>query len=363
MEAISDDWHPLINDCMSRCLRGDSHENCKICEALVIQLKHCATASCDSSVCGACGRVVLLISQHYAECGRQLKQPEHCYCSRYLATCPNPATTCSSGVEMVSVDGVRQYLLSVFPSLLDHNAAAAAADDDDDDDDVACDCGDGDDKDFNSSDDDDDDDDDDEDNEVDEQEEEAGDHGVGDDKDIDSDSSDDSLMMPSFSSESSSFQLPAVPESGAFGIANLALCGRGVNSPTTTALPAVGDVTQLVKPVVKRLEAVVVSEAADPRLCVSFEAPAGTGGSHTGVLHSVPVTGASRPLGKVCYGTKSRLQQFANLLHNYADRARENRMQSSRELPGGGVVLYDFRKVSLHSVQSFNSCTHTHSVK
>jgi len=317
-EEIADDWQLLMKDCTSRCIRRNSHKNCGICDAVISQMKHCATASCDTNSCALCYRVVVLISQHYAECSRQLQQREPCYCQRYLDSSSNPSSTSSADFGMVSADRVRSYLLSVFPSVSD-NAVAAAADDDDD---------------------------------------EAYDQGDGDDKDFDSDSSDDSIMMPSFSSDISASQTSAnetpgssVPEGGAFGISDglSGLCGRGVSSACSVASPVTADAMRSKKPVLKCRGVYMASEMSDPRLFVSVDAPPHTAGLPSEAIHSVPVTGASRPRGKMCYGTKSQLWQYARLWQNYADRARES--GTLRDLPPGGVILHDFRNVSHLSVK------------
>jgi len=303
IESIARYWYSLIKDHISICLGGESHENCKICDMLVLQLKHCSTACCDISSCSMCHRVVAFISLHYAKC-RQLQQ--QCCCSRYLAAYPNPSSTSSPHIEMVSVDRVRSYLLSVFPVLSDHE------DDDVDD---------------------------------------------GDDGDFDSDSSDDSIMMPSFPSDTPSFQPTAdetpgsaVPEGGTHGTARdlPRLSGRGINSNTSFLPPGFASNVQWTTPVLRSVGAAGVS---DPRVCISAVAPPSNVGFPGGAIHSVPVTSRFRPGGKVRYGTKSQLRQFASLCQVYTDRARQDGMQTFGELPLGGIILDDFRDVSCLSVK------------
>ena len=172
-------------------------------------------------------------------------------------------------------------------------------------------------------------------------------------RDFDSDSSDDSLMMPSFSSSefSSPFQPPsfetpglALPEGRGFGIAATrdlpGLSGRGVD--TSDGLPGFASATQPRRPGTIFLEAV----ASDPRLCVSFDAPTAAAVCQTEAVASVPAAMVSRPRGRMRYGTKSELCKFARWWQNFAERARRNGTQSSRELPLGGVILDDFRHVS-----------------
>ena len=313
--AIADDWQSIVMDCTSICLAGDSHKNCTICDALVIQLKHCAAASCDVNSCVVCQRVVAVISLHYADCRQR---PQQCCCGRYLTASPDFAATFT-----LCVDQVRSYLLSLFPALPDR-----VDDDDGDDDDKDDGDGDGNEDDL----------------------------GNEEDKDYNSDSSDDSIMMPSFSSDISSFQPPAsetpgsaVPEGGACGIMRdlPGLFGRGINSATTVTPPRFGNDPHRTLPVLESVGAARVAEMSDPRLCISSEASPGTVDMGSA---SMPVISGSRPRGRMQYGTKSRLQKLASSWQSYADLAKRDGMQRLHELPAEGVILDDFRNVSCHTV-------------
>ena len=145
---------------------------------------------------------------------------------------------------MASVDRVRIYLSSVYPTRRDHDGDDGENNDDADDDDE-----DDDDKDHDHNDD-----------------------------DFDSDGSDDSIMMPSFSDIPSAERNsgPAVPEAGAFGIARELppLFGRGVSSPVTFPPPGFAHDLQRRKPAPEA----VAAAAPDPRLCLSVAAPTTTAG-------------------------------------------------------------------------------------
>jgi len=312
-EAIDEEWLPIINECTSVCLRGDSHKDCSICYVLVIQLNHCATASCDVGGCEVCGRIVALVSLHYAECRHQLALS--CRCREYLASSQTskPVSTVFLDVGMMLVDGVRRYLQSVIPTLAAHNA-----DEDDDD---------------NSD---------------------VNDDDIHGDEDYDSDSSNSSIMMPSFSSSDPSFQPPSnkpsdstLPEGGAFGFAPElpGLSGRGINSATAAPVPSFDIVGQPAKPVPRSPRVPKVIQIADPRVCISSEVPAGTVG-HGAVLHSVPVTGTFRPRGRMHYGTKSQLRKFASLWQNYTERAKSDALHVPSNPPTEGLILDDCRGVS-----------------
>jgi len=305
MEAIDDNWRLLLKDCTAVCLLQACHENCSICDALMLQLKHCATASCDVNTCSVCHRVVILISMHYAEC-RRFQQ--HCCCNLYLTASPNLVSAFLPDVMMVSICAVRTFLLSVFQTLSNQDAAAAAAADDDDDD--------------------------------------------GDDKDFDSDSSDDSIMMPSFQLPSNKTPRSAVPHGGAISITDdlPGFSGRGINSATTGS---VANDTQPTRRMSQRLETAMAAEMSDPRLCISSECRAGAVGLHNEAIHSVPV----RPRGKMRYGSKSVLRKFASLWQNYADRARQDGLCRLHELPVGGVILDEFRDVSVIKCSDKCLCT------
>ena len=229
MECLTGDELSVIKDCISTCVRGDSHVNCRVCDAVVRQLKHCAVASCDTNSCSVCARVVTLVSLHRAEC-RQLAQ--RCSCRQHLAASPDQTSASSECFEMVSVGRVRVFLLSVFRALSDHVDDGNEMDKDDDDDD-------------------------------------------DDDDDVDSDSSEDSIMMPSFS-DIPSFQLPADRTPGSTGIAQdlPALFGRGISSPIAVAPPGFAKDLQRSKSVLESAGAA----ASDPRLCVSVAAPTSTAG-------------------------------------------------------------------------------------
>jgi len=331
VEAIADEWHSILQDCTSVCLSGDSHDCCEICEALVLQLKHCATAACDVNSCGACGRVAALISLHHVRCSQT---QQRCCHGRYLSSSSTSAS--HPFTEQMSVDRVRSYLLSVFfPTPSDHG------DGDDDGDDYEAD---------------------------------------EDEKDFDSDHSDDSIMMPSFSSDIPSSQPPTdeslgsvVPQGGAYDLP--VLFGRGIDSATTMPSPVRPDDIHHTEPAAKSVGA---TEMSDPQLFISSEVPASTAGFPGGAMgfpsgpirsvpvrvipsgtagfpgepiHSVPVTSSQRPRGRIRYGTKSQLRQYASLWQNYADRARQDGTQTLHDLPVGGVILEDFRCVS-HSVVS-----------
>lgn len=307
--TIADEWHPILTDCASACLQGNSHVGCEICDILVIQLKHCP--SCGIDHCNVCSRVAALISLHHASC-RQLQQ-RSCRCVEFLSAPSRPTLDTSLPLERVRV-----YLQSVFP-VSDHavaedelsNGVADKANDD---------------------------------NSVD-----SG------DKDYDSDSSDDSIMMPSFSDILSS-GLPTnranrapgfgVPQGTADQIAcNLpALSGRGIDSSDVISPRGFYDAEQpasLQAPV-----GVAAGEMSDPRVCISSAAPASAAGIHGRAIHSVPVTGGSQLRGRVHYGSKMELRQFASLWQVHADDARHNGTQRSNELPVQGIILRDFRNVS-----------------
>ena len=243
MESLAGDELSVIKDCISTCVRGDSHMNCRVCDVLVLQLKHCAVARCDTNSCSLCGRVVTLVSLHHAECHHSRQR---CSCGRYLAVSSNQTSASLECFKMMSVERVRSFLSSIFPALSDcvyvgdeRDEDDGKDDDDDDDDDV-------------------DDDDDDDGNE-----------------DTDSDSSEDSIMMPSFS-DIPPVHLPADKAPGSTGIApdSPALFGRGISSPVALAAPGFAKDLQRSKSV---LEAAGVA-APDPRLCVSVAAPTSTAG-------------------------------------------------------------------------------------
>jgi len=340
-ECRSEDWQSILSDCTSRCLSGCPHKNpqnctCRICDALMIQLQHCATANCDSNGCSVCGRIVMLISLHFDECYRQ--QERQCSCSRYLATSSSTNSMNASSYEMLPVDRVRSYLCSVFQSVSCH--------DDDDDDDK------GDEAEFlpvsgNSS------------AAADDNDDVDDDDHKGSNKDFDSDSSDDSLMMPSFSSSeiSSPFQLPSIKTSslalpGGHGSRIAArdlpvLSGRGVD--TSDGLAGFAAASLAARPKTKHLEAAVASNS---RICVSLDAPTtGAAVSRTEAITSVPVAAVSRPRGNIRCGTKTELRKFAVRWQNFADRTRENGTQSIQELPLEGLILNDFRHVSHQSAE------------
>lgn len=315
MNAIDEDWYPVLNECTSVCLCGDPHKDCNICGVLGIQLRHCA--SCDIDICVICSRICAVISMHYAKC-RQLQQ-QGCRFVEYLPASPNPALDTSGVVGMVPLDRVRVYLLSVFP-VSGHNDGENKLDGSFD----------------NDSDDHDDD------------EEEEGDKGS-----YDSDSSEDSIMMPSFTfgvpSSQKANKSPSFPARE--GIADQtgrdlpSLSGRGINSAANVPVANV-HAAQQTKPLAQALGGAVAAETSDPRVCMSFHASAGTAGLRGGAIYSVPVTGGLRPRGKIHYGTKTELCQFANLWQVHADDARRDGTWRPGELPVEGVILRDFRKVS-----------------
>jgi len=228
-------------------------------------------------------------------------------------------------------------LLSVFPTLPEHEVDDAAVDGDcvKDEDDCADNSGDDDDSD-NLHDDN---------SDSDSSDRDIFDHDRDDEDSIDSNTSDDSIMMPSFS-DISSLQLPdaralsfSAPEVGALGIAADLPSRRLIDRGADSAASGSSNVQQM-KTVLKSVGGVV----PDPRLCMSV-APNSTLGLHQeGASHSVPASGSSRLRGRMHYGTKPRLRQLASVWQNYAERYRQD--GTVLKLPTEGIIMNDFRDVS-----------------
>jgi len=283
VESFDDNWRSVLTDCTSTCLRGNSHKECLICDAVMIQLTHCGTSWCGVS-CGVCRRVVALVSMHYAECSRT-QQP--CHNRDYL----KDSCTSFQTVGTAALDRVRRYLQSVFLPCSDHNDDKDDYDSDSSDDSIM----------------------------------------------MPSFSSDVSVSQAPHhgSPRSEALEDDVLPT----------LRGRGVDSATAVLPEAITSTKLPTKPSVKSPGGALAAELSGPRVCISTQALNSAAVLRSGHIRSVPATSSLRPRGTMHYGTKTQLQQFASLWQNYADEAKLDGMPRSRELPVAGVILDDFRNV------------------